>query len=126
MARTVLAVQDIIRDGLTVSYTAGDAAVDHSFDNEDGNVFLHVIKGATGNVVVTIDNPSVVDGEDMPDKVVTVLVDTEQMIGPFPKVLYEQPDADSGVTRSILVDIDIDTNVTLAAVRLPDPSYQSV
>ncbi len=123
MARTVLAVQDIIRDGLTVSYVSGDATNDHSFDNEGEDIFLHVIKGATGNVVVTIDNPSVVDGEDMPDKVVTVLVDTEQMIGPFPKELYEQLDSDSGVARSILVDLDIDTNVTIAAVRLSDPSY---
>ena len=123
MPRTVLAVQDIDRDGVVVAYSAGDAANDHSFDNEDGNVFLHVKKGATGSVVVTIDNPSVIDGEDMPDKVVTVAVDTEQMIGPFPKTLYEQPDTDSEVVRSILVDIDVDTNVTLAAVRLPDPSY---
>lgn len=123
MARGVLTVQDIDRDGLLASYTAGDAANDHSFDNTGENIFLHVKKGATGSVVVTIDNPQVIDGEDMPDKVVTVAVDTEQFIGPFPKEIYEQLDADSGVARSILVNLDVDTNVTLAAVRLPDPSY---
>ena len=123
MARVVLTVQDIDRDGKVVTYASGDATNDHSFDNAGENIFLHVKKGATGSVVVTIDNPSVIDGENMPDKVVTVAVDTEQMIGPFPKEIYEQPDSDAGVVRSILVDIDIDTNVTLAAVRLPDASY---
>lgn len=123
MARTVLVVADIIRDGLVVASVAGDSANGHSFDNAGENIFLHVLKGATGNVVVTILSPVVIDGENVPDKVVTVDVDTEQFIGPFPKELYEQLDVDEDVARSILIDLDIDTNVTIAAVRLPDASY---
>ena len=123
MVRTVLTVADIIRDGLLVASVAGDSANGHSFDNTGENIFLHVIKGATGNVVVTILSPVVIDSENVPDKVVTVAVDTEQFIGPFPKELYEQLDVDEDVDRSILIDLDISTNVTIAAVRLPDASY---
>lgn len=123
MVRTVLTVAEIIRDGLLVASVAGDAANGHSFNNSGENIFLHVLKGATGSVVITILSPIVIDGENVPDKVVTVVTDTEQFIGPFPKALYEQEDVDSEVVRSVLVDIDDDTNVTIQAVRLPDASY---
>jgi len=125
MARDVLTVQDIIRDGITIAYVAGDA-LGHSFNNVGENIFIHVKNTDAAPINVTILNPSVIDGEDVPDKVVVVVATTgDEMIGPFPKTLYEQLDADSEDARSILIDLSAVANVTIAAIRLPDPSYQS-
>lgn len=123
MARDVLTVQDIIRDGITISYAAGDA-LGHSFNNIGENIFIHVKNTDASPINVTILNPSVIDGEDVPDKVVVVAATTgDEMIGPFPKTIYEQEDVDAEDERSILIDLSAVTNVTIAAVRLPDPSY---
>ena len=123
MARDVLTVQDIDRDGIAPSYAAGDA-LGHSFNNIGENIFLQVKNTDASPITVTILNPSVLDGEDVPDKTVSVPATTgDKMIGPFPKTLYEQEDTDAGDVRSILVDLSAVSNVTIAAIRLPDASY---
>ena len=125
MARDVLVIQNIDRDGITPSYAAGDA-LGHSFNNVRENNFIQVKNTDASPINATILNTSVLDGEDVPDKVVVVAATTgDVMIGPFPKTLYEQLDADSEDARSILVDLSAVANVTIAAIRLPDPSYQS-
>ena len=115
MARDVLTVQDIIRDGITIVYAAGDA-LGHSFNNAGENIFIHVKNTNASPINVTILNPSVLDGEDVPDKVIAVGATTgDEMIGPFPKTLYEQLDVDSEDVRSILIDLSAVTDVTIAA-----------
>lgn len=126
MARDVLTVQDITRDGITPSYAAGDA-LGHSFNNVGENILLQVKNTDAAPITVTILNPSVLDGESVPDKTVSVPATTgDKMIGPFPKRLYEQEDVDAADVRSILIDLSAVANVTIAAIRLPDPSYASV
>jgi len=117
MARTVLTVQDIARTGLEAVYVAGDDANNHSFDNSGQNVLLHIINGAT-TCVVTITTPNDIDGLVLPDRIVTVTGSTERMIGPFPNSLYGtiDTDPDPDIDPAIFVDLDDDTNVTLAAL----------
>ena len=124
MARTVLTVQDIARTGLEAVYAAGDDVNHHSFDNSGENVLLHVKNGATA-VVVTITTPNDIDGLVLPDRIVTVGATTERMIGPFPNSLYGtiDTDPDPDIDPAIFVDLDDATNVTLAALKLPGPSY---
>ena len=47
------------------------------------------------------------------------------MIGPFPNSLYGtiDTDPDPDIDPAIFVDLDDATNVTLAALKLPGPSY---
>lgn len=124
MARTVLTVQDIVRTGLEATYSAGDDVNNHSFDNTGENVVLHVKNGATA-VNVTISTPNTVDGLAIADRVVTVAGTSEAIIGPFPNAVYGtvDTDPDPDIDPAIFVDLDDDSNVTLAALRLPDPSY---
>jgi len=124
MARTVLTVQDIVRTGLNPTFVSGDATNDHSFDNEGHNVFLYV--KTTGTAAdVTIITPNLVDGLAIGDLVVNMPATGERIIGPFPKALYDtiDTDPDPDIDPAIFVDLDVDTGLTLAAIRLPDPSY---
>lgn len=124
MARTVLTVQDIVRTGLEATYSAGDDVNGHSFDNTGENVVLHVKNGVTA-VNVTIITPNTTDGLALADRVVTVPDSGERMIGPFPNAVYGTIDTapTPDIDPAIFVDLDDASNVTLAALRLPDPSY---
>lgn len=126
MARTVLTVQQISRTGLDIAYVAGDQANGHSFDNTGHNVFVHVknTNGATRDVTVT--TPNTVDGLAIGQLVVTVPATTgDTMIGPFPGALYDTIDTDPtpDIDPAIFVDLEADSGITLAAVKLPGASY---
>jgi hypothetical protein len=124
MARTVLTVQEVVRTGLEATYSAADAANNHSFDNTGENVVLHVKNGAV-LCNVTIVTPNTIDGLALADRLVAVTATEERIIGPFPNALYGtiDTDPDPDIDPAIFVDIDDSSNVTLAALRLPDPSY---
>ena len=124
MARTVLTVQDIVRTGLNPTFVAGDATDNHSFDNTGHNVFFYL--KTTGTAAdVTITTPNTVDGLAIADLVVTLPATGERIIGPFPKALYDtiDRDPDPDIDPAVFVDLDSETGLTLAAIRLPDPSY---
>lgn len=109
MARTALAVQQIVRSGLTPSYSA--ANVDgHSIQN-GGSEFLHVKTGGTA-CNVTIVTPGTVDGQAVADRVIAIGTTSERMIGPFPPDVYNQPGA-----ADVHVDFSAVTSVTVAALR---------
>lgn len=114
MARSVLAIQDVVAAGLDPTYTAADAA-GHQIVN-DGKTILHVKNGATA-VVVTVQTPFTQDGLDLDELEVTVPDSEERMIGPFePRSFNIRSGADSG---QVYIDFDDITNVTIAAVRVP-------
>lgn len=117
MARAELTVQTIDRDGMVVIPEAGDATNDHSFENLTGDIFLEVDNQGTGAVEVTIDVPLSVDGLALPDLVISVAGGDRTMIKPFKKNVYNQEDTDNSVDEAILINIDQDSNVFLAAIR---------
>lgn len=117
--RVELTVQDIDRDGLVAEYTAGNADDGHSFDNTGENVFLHVKNAGTANVTVEILTALTIDGIALPSKEVVVDAGDEAFIGPFSRAIYEQECEDNDIDNAVLVDLDDDTDVTLAAIALP-------
>ena len=124
MARTVLTVQPIVRTGLEAVFAAGDAANNHSFDNSGEDVILHIKNGATV-CNVSIITPNTIDGLALADRSVAVGAVTERIIGPFPNAVYGtiDTDPDPDIDPAIFVDLDDATNVTIAALQLPDASY---
>lgn len=108
MPRTALAVQQIVRSGLTPNYTA--ANVDgHSIPN-GGTEFIHVKTGASG-VTVTIQTPNTVDGLAITDRQIVIGTSSERMIGPFPRNVYNQG------AEEVYIDFSQVTTVTIAAIR---------
>jgi hypothetical protein len=109
MARTALAVQDVVRTGLTPVYSAANVA-GHSIEN-NGRVVLHV-KTAGTPCTVTIQTPGTVDGMAVADRTVALGATAERFIGPFPPD-YDQPTGDG-----VYVDFSAVTAVTVAALRV--------
>ncbi len=118
MARTELTVQTIDRDGMTVAQTAGSTANGHSFENLNEDVFLEVDNQGTGAVEVTIDVPLSVDSLAVPDLVISVAGGDRAMIKRFAKSVYNQEDAGNSIDEAILIDLDQDSNVYLAAIKV--------
>jgi len=110
MARTALAVQTVIRAGLTPSYAA--ANVDGHSIPDDGRTYAHVKTGGTGCVVTEV-TPGTVDGLAVPDRTVTIGTSSERLIGPFtPGGPYSQPGGE------VHLNFDSVTTVTIGAFRV--------
>ncbi len=122
MARTVLTLQEIVRTGLEVTYAAADSTNDHSFDNAGQDIFLHVINGA---VVcnVTIITPQTIDGLAVADPIINIPATEDRFIGPFRNDLYGQAEPDAGFAKSVFIDLDDDSNVTIAALQAGDVNF---
>lgn len=114
MARTPLTVQDIDNDGLKATYTSGDATDDHEFQNDRGDVFLHVLNGGASACVVDIITTYTAAGLALDDAGGSVPAGEDWFFGPFNPALFNQS------TGLVNVDIDQDSSVTLAAIRMPD------
>lgn len=112
MARVNLPVQPVVRTGLNPSLTAADDVENHVFDN-DGRVFLYVVNGLV-DVDVTVVSGFTRLGLALADVTVTVPANHSRLIGPFPKDVFDQTG-----TGKVHVNIDDDSNVTLAAISLP-------
>ena len=112
MAETPITVQEISREGLEETYVA--AAQDlygngMSFPNS-GKEFIRIKQGV-GARVLTIVNPTTVDGLAVADRTVAIGASKNYMIGPFPK---SYNDADG----LIHITFDALTNTTIAVIRL--------
>lgn len=111
MARTVLAVQQIVRAGLTPAFTA--ANVDgHSIVN-NGHTFIEVKNVNAATRTVTVQTPRLVDGIAVAELEVVIPITTgDKMIGPFPAETFNQA---GGV---IYVDFSAVADLTIAAIKL--------
>ena len=111
MSLTTLAVQQIVRTGLTPALAAANA--DGSYVPNDGRTFLQVKNGSAGAVTVTVETPGTVDGLAIGDLAVVVpLTVGDKIIGPFPPDTYNQPDGTIKATFSAVA------SVTIGAFRL--------
>ena len=115
MARTELTVQEInFQKGEAIVGIAGDAANNHVFVN-DGKTLLYVKNAGGGAVLVTIVSVKDSLGR-LQDEVLSVAAGEEAIFAPTRKGGWSQK---SGVDQGkTLVDIDVDTSVTLAALRI--------
>ncbi len=122
MARTVLTLQETARDGLEATYAAGDSTNHHSWDNVSQGIVIHVKNGAIA-VVCTFSTPQTVDGLAVAEQIVTVGASEERFIGPFRNDLYGQAEPDAGFAKAVFLNLDDDSNVTLAAIRIGDVNF---
>ncbi len=122
MARTVLTLQETAREGLEVTYASGDSTNHHSWDNRSQDIIIHVINGATA-VVCTFSTPLSVDGLAVAEQIVTVPATEDRFIGPFRNDLYGQAEPDAGFAKAVFLNLDDDTNVTLAAIQIGDVNF---
>lgn len=112
MADVAHALQAIVKGGLTPANTGGLSNSDTYQVDNDGKMFLHLINGGGGTVVLTIETPGLVDGLAIADRTVSILAATNQMVGPFPRHIYN--DANGKVNFSM----DVITSVTVDALHL--------
>jgi hypothetical protein len=111
MARTALAVQDIVRTGLNPSFTA--ANVDGHAIQNDGRTVLYVKTVGGAGCTVTILTPGTIDSLAVADRAVVIGTPAERVIGPFPPMYYDQPGG-----QEVHVDFTAVAGVTVAALRI--------
>jgi hypothetical protein len=110
MAMTALSVQNIVRSGLTPSFSAANAD-GHSVVNDGKKTFVEVKNAGGSSITLTIKTPGTVDGLEVTDRTVTVGATTgDKMIGPFPVEDYG---------ASVEITFSAVTSVTCAAFKLP-------
>ncbi len=112
MADVSLALQAIIKTGLTPVQTGTLSVSDNYQIRNDGRTFLHVVNGGGSADVVTIVSQSVDDGLAVADRTVSVPAGEERMIGPFLKRVYNDASGLINVTHSFI------TSVTHGAFRI--------
>lgn len=122
MARTELTLQTCIRTGLNTSYSAAQAD-GHAINNVSHKTFIHVVNDNASACTVTVTTPNTVDGQAIADLTVSVPASEERMIGPFPHAVYCKNDSALSIVHAVWVDYSVQASVTVAAVKLPDPTY---
>ena len=118
MSYTAKVVENVVRTGLTATYTAFPSATPGSGFSvaNDGKTVLHFKNvAAGGNAVVTVNVPRTTDGQAVTERTVTIADGAEAFIGPFPTGIYNQ---EGSVGSVLYVDCDEITNVTMAALSL--------
>lgn len=106
------AAQQIADTGIVPAYQAGITAADTFTFPNDGKVFLHVKKGANP-CNLTLVTPATNRGKAIADTVVAIGANTDQMVGPFPTDLYNDPS-----TGLVTGSVSEATGFTVALLRL--------
>lgn len=114
MARTSLTVQTTDRDGLTTSYTAGDAANGHDWINTQKEI-IHIKNDGGVGITATFITQQTVDGLAVADKAVSVGAGVHMFIGPFSNDIYGLT---SGSDKLVQVDLDTAASVTVAVMKV--------
>ena len=110
MARQTITVETVDRNGLNPTQQSADQTNGHELLNNDGVTALRIDNSGGSSIVVSADIKAQVDGQDPPDKTLSVPNGQVRYFGPFKKDLY-------GAT--VWIDFDDDTSVTFECVRIP-------
>jgi len=116
MADVVLTRLQIVRTGLTSAFQSLNATDVYFFQNQEGEVYLHV-KNTGGSIsVVTFDLTQLFEGSALVDPTVSIPATTgDKLIGPFPSSWEVVGGANNG---QIKFSQNQASGVTAAAVRL--------
>ncbi len=119
MATTALTVENVARTGLNATYSPAASGDGNVFNNEGGKIIIHMINGGVGASVISIDTPTIFDGDiAIPARTVSVPAGEDRFIGPFP-TSYNQFDADNSIQQAVKLTWDVVTSVTIAVLRIP-------
>lgn len=111
MPRVSLAHQVVVRSGLSVSETAGDAVNNHSTQYEPRALLRARNAHATLAKTVTLRIPTTVDGQAVTNRTVSVPAVSTRYIGPFTDD-YRQGD------DTVYIDVE-SSDLNLAVLRVP-------
>ena len=108
-----LTVYTIDYDGLDVASSYVAAAASQEFEN-DGRTFVHVKNTNVATRTITLAKTGNYVGHTLAATVITIGANTgDQMIGPFPKGIYNAADGNIDITWSDTAD------VTIGVFKLP-------
>lgn len=108
-ARTLIPIQDLVRAGLTPTYTSVTSTAGGYFQN-DGTVFLRIVNTAVDPATVTIPTSKTIDSLALADLTMTVAATTgEKITDFFPIDTYNQ--------TGNVVYVDTTVTVTIAAFK---------
>lgn len=113
MARTVIPVQDVgfQSDLDPIVYTAADATNNHTILNDSpGNVILLIKNGGAGTTTLIAKGVADRWGHTV-DLTTAVAAAADAVMGPFAPQIFNQAGS------LVNIDIDVDTTVSLAAIR---------
>ena len=110
MARQTITVETVDRDGLDPTQQSADQSNGHELVNNDGITALRIDNGGGSSTTVSADIIAQVDGQDPPDKTLSIPSGDIRYFGPFNPLLY-------GTT--VLIDFTDDTSVSFECVRIP-------
>jgi hypothetical protein len=115
VARTAISITDVGNQGSVnpVSWSAADATNDMMFAN-DGRIVLLVDNASGGGVDVDVISVADEAGRTQ-DISVTVAAGNQAAFGPFHSGWWNQSGTDAG---NVYVNFDVDTSITVAALRL--------
>jgi hypothetical protein len=113
-----LTLQTIVEAGVTPSYASAAGGGDTA-KNDNGDVFLHVKNGSGGALTVTVTaqkTSAITPGMGSTTKsnvAVSVGAGSEEMIGPFAPLAFNNASGNLAITYSGV------TSLTIAAIKLP-------
>jgi len=108
-----LTVNTILYTGLDSESVFVAAAASQEFVN-DGRTFMIIKNGSGGSITCTVTSAGTTQGRAIADDVITVGATTgEQMVGPWPRSIYNAADGNIDITWSATA------SVTVAVFNLP-------
>lgn len=103
---TLTAVKAARSANLFAAVAAAAGGDDFVNDGKKLLVIEHT-NGAGADMTLTIATPMTVDGEDVGEKAIAVVKGTRQLLGPFPKSIYNDGDAKVALTYSSETDVEV-------------------
>ena len=108
MPRLVLPVNDITRAGLAVPAETNGSTVDQHVIANDGQTVLLVRNINAGAQTVSLKLQTLIDGQSLADRVISIPAAASRYIGPFPVGIY---------TNALFVDVS-SVDLRLTALHL--------
>lgn len=103
MARGTIPVTTITRAGVAPpSQTTANATDKHKIAANDGRTIIEIVSSDAGSQTVAFEIPtSLVDGQAVSPKTVTIPAGETRWAGPFPKAIYNQSGGELFVNPSV-------------------------
>lgn len=104
---TLSAVTPSGRQAGAFTFTAADSLGDDFVNNESELLLVRHTNGAGSSVTLTVTSTMQVDGEDVPDKQITIGPGENHLLGPFPRNIYNDAEGVVALSWSDATDIEV-------------------
>ncbi|MFO7958998.1 MAG: hypothetical protein R6X33_18080 [Candidatus Brocadiia bacterium] len=104
---TLSAVSPSGRQAGAFTFTAADPLGDDFVNNESELLLVRHTNGAGSSVTLTVTSTMQVDGEDVPDKQISIGPGENHLLGPFPRNIYNDVEGKVALSWSDATDIEV-------------------